>query len=209
MCRFLKGLYLVVDPTVPQVVEKVEKALRGGVDILQLWSPPKRSEQVKHLADELLQLAEAYEMPLLINNDLDLAKAVGAHGVHIDGTANPEEVRRQLGAKAIVGLTCSNDLQKVLWAEENGADYISFCSVFPTPSVQSCDLVPLDLIRAARKRVEIPIFASGGITLDNLDSVLATGVDGVALISAILNAPDPEAAARSFKERLRAPKVQR
>jgi len=199
--RRLKGLYLVVDPKVSGVLEKVERALRGGVDILQLWSGEGRERE--ELASRLLRLARTYGVPLLVHEDLELAMAIGADGLHLDGKRpTPQEVRERLGAEALVGLTCGGHLEEVRWAKEQGADYVSFCSVFPTKSVKTCDLVPLELIREAKMKFSIPIFASGGITLENVDHVLATGVDGIALISAILEAPDPEEAARAFKERM-------
>ena len=199
----LQGLYLVVDPTIPhrRLLTIVEKALRGGVDILQLWGTTEQNRgKTLGLTKNLLNLSNDYDVPLLINNDLQLAKEVGAHGVHMDGyDITPSTVSEALGRQSIVGYTVGNDLEQVKWAETVGASYMSFCAVFPTASVAQCDIIPLHTIKLAKSMIHIPVFASGGINLDNAHLVLETGVDGIAVVSSILKAPDPEQAAKSFK----------
>jgi len=202
----LEGLYLVVDPSIPhtRLLDTVEKALRGGVDIIQLWSTEQDSPDIHKLAEDLLSLAKQYDAPLIINNNLKLAKKVGAHGVHFDGfDVTPTEVRQVLGLKSIVGYTLGNDLTKLRWAESGGADYISFCAVFPTSSVTQCEIVPIESVKFAKSTTRLKVFASGGINLNNVHLVMEAGADGVAVISAILKASDPEQTARSFKEIIR------
>ena len=199
----LQGLYLVVDATMPhrKILDVVEKALKGGVDVLQLWKAWQNRFKTIGLARQLLNLANNYGVPLIINNDLQLAKDVEAHGVHMDGyDVIPADVRKVLNEQSIVGYTVGNDLKWLKWAENVGADYVSFCSVFPTTSVTQCEIIPLNTIRSAKSATHIPVFASGGINLSNVHLVLETGVDGIAVISSILKAQDPEQAAKSFKE---------
>jgi len=199
----LQGLYLVVDPTLPhhRLLDIVEKALRGGVDILQLWGTTEQNKsKTLDLAKNLLNLSNDYDVPLLINNNLQLAKEARAHGVHMDGyDITPLDMRKALGKQSIVGYTVGNDLERVKWAETVGANYVSFCAVFPTSSVAQCEIIPLPTIRLAKSMTHIPVFASGGINLDNAHLILETGVDGIAVVSSILKAPDPEQAAKSFK----------
>jgi len=198
----LQGLCLVVDPSVPhrRLLDIVEKSLKGGVDVLQLWKPRKNSRKIRELARELLNLANDYGVPLIINNDIQLAKDVEAHGVHLDGyDVTPSDARKALNEQSIVGYTVGNDLKWIKWAETVGADYVSFCSVFPSTSAIQCEIISLGAIRSAKSVTHIPVFASGGITLSNVHLVLETGVDGIAVISAILKASDPEQAAKSFK----------
>jgi thiamine-phosphate pyrophosphorylase len=198
----LQGLCLVVDPSVPhrRLVDIVEKSMKGGVDLLQLWKPRGSSLEIRGLARELLNLAKDYGVPLIINNDLQLSKAVEADGVHFDGyDFTPSDARKLLNEQSIVGYTVGNDLSWIKWAETGGADYVSFCSVFPSPSAIQCEIIPLRTLRSAKSLTDIPVFASGGITLSNAHLVLETGVDGIAVISAILKASDPEQAAESFK----------
>jgi len=198
------GLYLVVDASIErnELLRRVEKALKGGVDILQLWANWKNEEEGKALANELLKLARKYGALLLINNDYKLALEVGADGVHFDGyDILPSDVKKYR-KDLIVGYTIGNNLERALWAEKVGADYISFCACFPSSSVTECEYVPLSTVAEAKRRLKIPVFASGGINLKNVDQVLEKGVDGVAVISAILKADDPEIAAKNFKNKI-------
>jgi len=198
------GLYLVVDASIErnELLRRVEKALKGGVDILQLWANWKNEEEGRELAKELLKLARKYGALLLINNDYKLALEVGADGVHFDGyDILPSDVKKYR-KDLIVGYTIGNNLERALWAEKVGADYISFCACFPSSSVTECEYVPLSTVAEAKRRLKIPVFASGGINLKNVDQVLEKGVDGVAVISAILKADDPEIAAKNFKNKI-------
>jgi thiamine-phosphate pyrophosphorylase len=198
----LQGLCLVVDPSVPhrKLVDIVEKSLKGGVDLLQMWKPSGNSLDIRGLARDLLNLAKDYGVPLLINDDLQLARDVEADGVHFDGyDVTPSDARKLLGKQSIIGYTVGNDLSWIKWAEAEGADYVSFCSVFPSSSAIRCEMIPLRTLRSAKSSAELPVFASGGITLSNAHLVLETGVDGIAVISAILKASDPRQTAESFK----------
>jgi len=200
----LKGLYLVVDTSLEkkELLNRVELALKGGVDILQIWSNWKTREYGYEISREILNIAKRYNVPVIINNDYLLANDIGANGVHLDSyEILPADVKK-INNNLIVGYTIGNDMNRALWAEKVGADYISFCACFPTSSVDKCDIVPLWVIKETKKRVKIPVFASGGINLKNVDSVLETGIDGIAVISAVLKAENPEIAAKMFKEKI-------
>lgn len=205
----LPSLYLVVDTTIPEdrLLSTVELCLEGGVDILQLWGEKKNSSALPRIGEKILALAHRYGSLCLVGDDIELCRQLGADGMHFDGYANPpvtpSELRRRLGNDVIVGVTCGNSVEKMRWAEEHGADYISFCAVFPTSSVDSCEIVPLEMIRTAKQILTIPVFASGGITVENVEEVLAAGADGVAVVSALLHAANPKDAALSFKRKMR------
>jgi len=198
----LEGLYLVVSPVMPfdKLLVAVKKALKGGVNLLQLI--PEGSE-ILRLATDLASLTEQYDVPFLINGNLQLAKEVGADGLHLDRyDVTPKEAIQVLGKQCIIGYTLGNNLEKLKWTETVGADYLSFCSVFPT-SASQCDIVPLETIRAAKLQTTLPIFAAGGINLNNVKRVLKAGVNGIAVTSALLEAGDPEQTALAFKEVIR------
>jgi len=197
----LEGLYLVVAPVMPfdKLLVTVKKALRGGVDLLQLI--PGEGSEILRLAKDLSSLTEQYDVPFLINGNLQLAKEVGADGLHLDKyDVTPSEVKQMLGKQCIIGYTLGDNLEKLKWAETVGADYVSFCSVFPTSSATQCDIVPIETIRAAKAQTTLPIFAAGGINLNNAERVLKAGVNGIAVTSALLKAEDPEQTALAFKE---------
>ncbi len=206
----LRGLYLVVDTTIPEekLFPVVEQALEGGVDILQLWGTWNDRDEALRLGRQIHSLARKHEATLLIADDVDLCGTLNAEGVHFDGYALPNrlpgDVKKEIGTDKIIGLTCGNNKEKWLWAEENGADYISFCSMFPSSSVDRCEIVPLEMIREAKRSLSIPVFASGGITFENIDRVLEAGADGIAVVSAILKASDPRTTAQQFKQRIEA-----
>ena len=201
----LEGLYLVVSPVMPfdKLLVAVKKALKGGVDLLQLI-PGEESSEILRLAEDLSSLTEQYDVPFLVNGNLQLAKEVGADGLHLDRyDVTPSEVKQVLGKQCIIGYTLGDNLEKLKWAETVGADYVSFCSVFPTSSATQCDIVPIDTIRAAKLQTTLPIFAAGGINLNNAERVLKAGVNGIAVTSALLKAEDPEQTALAFKEIIR------
>jgi thiamine-phosphate pyrophosphorylase len=203
--RRLEGLYLVVAPILPfdRLLVVVEKALTGGVDIMQFVSGEEASDTVGFGRD-LSHLAKQHGVPFLINGKLQLMQEVGADGMHFDTyDTTPGEVRRKLGGRYIVGYTLGNDLERLKWAEDVGADYISFCSIFPTSSATQCEIVPIETVKAARSKTNLPIFAAGGIDLQNADLVLEAGADGIAVVSAILKARNPDQVARTFKDIIR------
>jgi thiamine-phosphate pyrophosphorylase len=132
---------------------------------------------------------------------LNLAKRIGANGVHFDDFhTSANDARKVLGPDAIVGYTCGNNQDMVRKAKSLGADYISFCAVFESPSVGTCEIVPLESVRQAKRVISMPVFASGGITLENAYLVMEAGADGLAIASSILSADDPEAMARAFRQ---------
>ncbi len=199
----LSGLYLVADLSLPEqkLIRAVENAIKGGVQLVQIWNATKTGEQSTfRICDRISSVVSKTRVPLIVNNDLNLARRMGAKGIHFDDlhtTAN--DARKVLGPHAIVGYTCGNNQDMIHKAQTYGADYLSFCALFPSPSVQSCEIVPLATVRQAKRVVSIPVFASGGITLENAHLVLEAGADGLAIASSILGAEDPEAKAQSFQ----------
>lgn len=200
--RRLEGLYLVVAPILPvdELLIAVEKALKGGVNIVQ-FIPEGQMPQTLEVARALSNLTRRFDVPFLINGKLLLAKDTKADGLHFDGYGiTPDEARRILGRRCLVGYTLGNDLKRLEWTETMGADYVSFCSIFQTSSSTQCEIVPIETVKAARSRTALPIFAAGGITPENAHVVLEAGADGIAVTSAILRAKNPEQAARSLKD---------
>lgn len=198
-------MYLVVSPVMPfdELLVAVEKALEGGVDLLQLI-PGEESSETLRLAEDLANLTEQYDLPFLVNGSLQLAKKVGAEGLHLDSyDVTPSDIKRALGDPCIVGYTVGCQLEKLRWAETVGADYVSFCSVFPTSSAAQCEIVPIETIKAAKRQTALPIFAAGGINLNNAGLVLKAGVNGIAVTSAVIEAEDPKQTAVKFKEIIR------
>ncbi|MHB1867382.1 MAG: thiamine phosphate synthase [Nitrososphaerales archaeon] len=197
------GVYLVVDPSYGEekVLHVVQESMEGGLDVLQLWASWKDDAAAIDLGKKLAKLAEQYSVPFVVNNDVEVALKIGSDGVHIDGTEpSPSLIRKRFGDDGIVGVTCSTSMEKVLWADKEKVDYISFCSMYPSPSVNECDIVPMRMVSEARRKISIPIFASGGINLTNAHEIIDVGGDGVAVISTIMTSKNPKQTTQQLKE---------
>lgn len=204
--RLPGGLYLVVDPAdgLEHVLPRIEAALVGGVDVLQIWDHWAPSQDAAAFVEATLAASRPRGVPVLVHGNLELLAGSGADGIHYDTpSSTPAEVRERAGRDVIYGVTCGNDLERVQWAERERADYVSFCSMFPSPSVGACELVSLETVTAARALTRVTLFASGGITPGNAGAVVAAGADGIAVVSGILGAEDPADAARAYARALR------
>lgn len=207
------GVYLVLDPSMdkPLLLQKVREALDGGTRVLQIWNnwPAGYTCSDKILLiQELTELAAAYQVPVLVNEEWQFLKETALAGVHFDSIPEDyESIKAAVGRDFICGITCSNNLEVVRWAEEHQLDYVSFCAVFPSPSAGSCELVQPDTIREARKITQLPLFLSGGITTENIDKLQGLDFNGVAVISGILNATSAQKSAAAYKEALNKYKV--
>ena len=203
MKRMLKGLYVITDKKLisrENFAATVEKAVRGGAGVVQLREKDTPGDEIIELGKSLLELTRKYGVPLIINDSVVLAKEIGADGVHL-GQDDPKVTyaRETLGVDKIIGVSCYGNIERGLNAERDGADYVAFGTPFFTPTKPERTPTSLDVLREAVSKIKrIPIFAIGGITPENADSVLETGVDGIAVITAIFGAGDPEKAAREL-----------
>lgn len=198
----LRGLYAVTDSPLlaGRLLDSVEAALRGGAVLVQYRDKSEDSARREHEARDLLVLCRRFGVPLLINDDLALALAIGADGVHLgrsDGSLR--EARRRLGKDAIIGATCHDSLAFAEEAHRNGASYLAFGALFPSSTKPGARAAPLSLLEAARP-LQLPIVAIGGITADNAGPVIAAGADCVAVISDLWTATDITARARAFTQ---------
>lgn len=191
-------LYLCTDRermNTDTIEEAVELAIQGGVTVVQLREKDCTSKEFYQLAKDVKEITDAYEIPLLINDRLDIALAVGADGVHLGQSDLPIRVARDiLGSDKIVGAT-ANTLERAEEAWKAGADYLGVGDVFGTTTKADTKRVTLEELKAIKELVEIPVVAIGGINAENIASLRASGVDGAAVISAIIAEKDITAAA--------------
>ena len=203
MAKELNGLYLVVDPGpgLKIVAQKVKSAILGGVDIIQIWNNWNERQDKKLFITTLYGMAQPKGIKVLINDEYEWLAETRLDGVHFDRVPENglKNVRESVNRPFIAGLTCGNSVSEVYKAKEEGFDYISFCSMFPSPSAGTCEIVDPETVRAACKIFKSSVFAAGGITPHNAGKVLDTGVDGIAVISGIMGTDDPETATRQFK----------
>lgn len=178
--------------------EQVEDALRGGVTCVQLREKQLDKEAFLAEARQIAALCKAHGVPFIINDDLDIALACGADGVHVGQDDMPAaEVRRRAGRDLIVGVSAHN-VAEARKAAADGADYLGAGAVFTTSTKQDVTALSHAGLKAICDAVDIPVVAIGGINAQNLMELQGTGVDGVAVVSALFGAQDIEAAARSL-----------
>ncbi|TCJ18076.1 thiamine phosphate synthase [Rubrobacter taiwanensis] len=192
-------LILVTDPR-PDLTDRVAAALRGGVDIVQLRDKRAAREELLPLARELKELCDRAGALFTVNDDIRLARLSGTAGVHLGQEDDPVSLARDvLGRDAVVGRSAGT-LEEALAAVEEGADYLGAGSVYPTPTKPDADVPGLEFIRElARQDIPVPWFAIGGVTLKTAEEVAAAGAPGFAVVRAVLDAADPEAAARELR----------
>ena len=196
----LRGLYAISDGPRADLVEACAAALDGGVAILQYRDKTTDSARRHAEAAALQALCARHGVPLIINDDIELAAAVGAAGVHLgEDDAAFATARAQLGANAIIGVSCYDSLERARQMAAAGADYLAFGAFFASPTKPAARRATPELLRAA-KALDRPLVAIGGITADNAPSLIEAGADAIAVISALFGAPDVCAAAHRFAD---------
>ncbi len=198
-------LYVIVDRTTAKtrdLAEVAEAAIRGGADVLQLRDKAASDEALIEEARRLLRLTRRAGIPLIINDRPEVARAVGAEGVHLGQEDLPlSAARRRLGPNAILGQS-THSLAQARAAEADGADYIGCGPVFATPTKPDAVSIGLGLIAEVGSQVRVPVVCIGGIDQATLPQVLAAGATRVAVVRAVCGAADPETVVRTLKHLL-------
>lgn len=197
-----RGLYAVTDDRPApdaDLVRAVEAAILGGARLIQYRDKSADPARRHRQAGLLSELCRRHGVPLIVNDDVELAAASGAAGVHLgEDDPAPEAARARLGPDAIIGVSCYDRLDLALAARGRGADYVAFGSVYPSSTKPAARRAGLELLREARRRLDLPIAAIGGITPANAPPLVAAGVDWLAVISGVFGQPDVAAAARAY-----------
>ncbi len=182
-----------------QLVASVEAAVRGGARMIQYRDKGNDNAQRLREAQSLVDVCHTFNALLIINDDVELAVACGADGVHLgkDDT-DIAQARARLGAHAIIGMSCYNDLDRARSAARNGADYVAFGRFFPSKTKPGASAAALETLRVARRELTLPLVAIGGISPDNGDLLIDAGADMLAVIHGVFGQPDVAAAARRF-----------
>ena len=206
MKKFDPSLYFITDSTnytEEEFLRRVEQALKGGATLLQLREKEKSTREYIELAEKVHEIAKRYNVPLIIDDRVDVALAVDAEGVHVGASDMPIATARKLmGEDKIVGATAKT----VPWAKEayeQGADYLGVGAIYPTTTKVVTVLTSTETLDAITKAVPIPVNAIGGLNKDNIDILKGIDISGVCVVSAIMKSDDPEKAARELKARAR------
>ncbi len=197
------SLYLVTDRRLvggKDFYRSLEEALAGGVTLLQLREKEVSSAEFYQIALKVKEICGRYDVPLIINDRLDIALAVDADGLHIGQQDLPLPVaRRLLGRDKLIGVSATT-LAEAQLAEAGGADYLGIGAMYPTGTKTDARAVSLSELTAIRQNVTIPVVAIGGIGTANVTEVMGTGIAGVSVVSAILAQDDVRAAAQHLRQ---------
>jgi thiamine-phosphate pyrophosphorylase len=195
-----RGLYAITDDTRGDLPDGATAVLQGGAAVLQYRDKSTDTARRLREARALLAICRARGVPLIVNDDVELAAAIGADGVHLgEHDAGVADARAHLGAGAIIGVSCYDDLDRARRGAGQGADYLAFGAFFPSPTKPNARRATPELLRAAAA-FGLPRVAIGGITPDNARPLIAAGAEFVAAISGVFGASDPTAAARRYAD---------
>lgn len=205
MNREALRLYLVTNryqDSLENFLEKVETACRSGVTIIQLREKNLTTNQYYHLAKQVKEITDAYQVPLIIDDRLDICLAVDAAGLHIGDDELPVSVARKvLGPEKILGVTAKT-VKRALEAETSGADYLGTGAIFPTTTKENAPITLISTLKTICQTVAIPVVAIGGLTSENIDQLIGTGIAGVAVVRDLMQAEDIEAKTQAFLTKL-------
>jgi thiamine-phosphate pyrophosphorylase len=195
----MRGLYAITPDSADtdSLARKVEQALKAGVAMLQYRNKTISKDKRLLQAKELAPLARGYGVPFIVNDDVEIALAVGANGVHLGKEDGDLALARSKLPGKIIGASCYNDLELARNAVRTGANYVAFGSVFPSPTKPAAVRAPLSLFE---NNLGVPLCAIGGVTLDNAPQAIAAGASLLAVISDLFDAPDIAARASLYRK---------
>ena len=197
------SVYLVTDhrdKTDEEFLNIIEEAIKGGTSIVQLREKTASTKDFYKLALKVKEITSKYDVPLLINDRIDIALAIDSDGVHIGQDDMPADIAREIiGDDKILGVSAST-VEEAKKAQMDGADYIGSGAVFPTSTKDDADSVSKPQLKEIVDSIDIPVVAIGGITLENANTLKDTGIAGFSVVSAIMSAKDPKEASQRLKE---------
>lgn len=195
-------LYLVTDSsglTTEQFLEKAEAAIQGGATVLQIREKDKTTREYIELAGKLHRITQKYNVPLIVDDRIDVAMAIGAEGVHLGQSDMPIDIaRRILGPDMIIGAT-TKTVDQALEAYEKGADYLGVGAIFPTTTKVKTVLTSVDTLKDICAAVPIPVNAIGGLNKDNIGILKGAPIAGICVVSAIMKSDDPRKTAAELR----------
>jgi len=199
----IKGLYAITPDMADlnTLIHKTKLAIEGGAFMVQYRSKIQDHAVKMQQFAAILRLCREYDVPCIVNDDVEMCSILNADGVHLgENDDNIAEVRRILGEDAIIGCSCYDQLDRAKQAQKEGASYVAFGAVFPTPTKPNAPRATLALLREAKSEIQIPIVAIGGITVNNAHDVIKTGVDAIAVITSLYEAKTIKETAETFSQ---------
>lgn len=199
-----KLIYLNIDPSMElaELCSKLNLILKNKVYAVQIWDNFKKEENIEIIINKIKLICNVNKVPIIIKNRLELLHKFDLDGIHFDKIqTNFNSIKNQIINK-IKGITLSNNLNNIAWLNNNDFNYISFCSMFPSNTTNSCEFVNFETITNASKSFNNKIFLAGGISLENINKLNELEYDGIALISGIMNSINPNETFKSYNKHL-------
>lgn len=199
-----KSIYLVLDPQMKeQSFNILEQIIDKGISYIQIWDHFSKKQDIAQFIQRVYAISNPYQVPLLINNRWEWLLEQPLDGVHFDNLPTDlQKIKNAINRDVIIGITCGNDIRTIQRAAKQKINYISFCSVFPSPSVETCEIINHENIKEARKLFKNKIFLSGGIVPANISELHGLDYNGIAVISGLMNAKDPVSILKEYKKQL-------
>ena len=197
----IKGLYAITPDSADlnTLIQKTQWAIEGGAFMVQYRSKIQDRDVKMQQCAAILRLCREYEIPCIVNDDVDMCRILEADGVHLgEKDDNIAEVRHILGEDAIIGSSCYDQLDRAKSAQKEGASYVAFGAMFPTSTKPNAPRAALALLKEAKREIQIPIVAIGGITMNNAHNVIKTGIDAIAVITSLYEAKSIKETAETF-----------
>ncbi|MBQ7009434.1 MAG: thiamine phosphate synthase [Ruminococcus sp.] len=196
-------MYFITDSTnysEEEFLYRVEEACKGGVTLIQLREKERTTREYLHLAEKVHEITKRYDIPLIIDDRVDIALAVNAEGVHVGQSDMPVKIARKLmGDDKIIGAT-TKTVPQAVEAYEQGADYLGVGAIYPTTTKVKTVLTSVDTLKEIVKAVPIKVNAIGGLNKENIHVLKGSGIDGICVVSAIMKADNPCIAAKELRE---------
>ena len=199
----IKGLYAITPDSADlnTLIQKTQLAIEGGAFMVQYRSKIHDRDVKMQQCAAILRLCREYDVPCIVNDDVEICRILKADGVHLgEKDDNIAEVRHILGEDAIIGSSCYDQLNRAKQAQKEGASYVAFGAVFPTPTKPNAPRTTLELLRKAKSEIQIPIVAIGGITMNNAHDVIETGIDAIAVITCLYESNSIKETAETFSQ---------
>jgi thiamine-phosphate pyrophosphorylase len=200
------GIYLIIDPSMDEeiVFSKLNLIVKEKISAIQIWDNFKENQNIKELLLKIHELTSSNNIPLIINNRWEYLNQIPFDGIHFDEIPeNFIQIKKEINCDFIAGITCNNKLSTIEYAEENQFDYISFCSMFPSKTANSCELVNFDTVQKAKSIFSGKIFLAGGIDLNTIKNLEELNYDGIAVVSGIMSEENPSHTIKEYQQNIK------
>ncbi|WP_262149052.1 thiamine phosphate synthase [Chryseobacterium foetidum] len=200
------GIYLIIDPSMDEkiLLSKLNLIVKEKIAAIQIWDNFKDNQNIEELLLKIYEKTSLNNIPLIINNRWEYLKQMPLNGIHFDEIPeNFKSIKKEINRDFIIGITCNNKLSTVKYAEDHHFDYVSFCSMFPSTTANSCELVNFETVQQSKSIFSGKIFLAGGIDLNNIKNLNQLNYDGIAVVSGIMSSENPSETIKDYHQKIK------